>query len=218
MIASRSRWLLSHRGEARDQRGEIGMFAGLHQAEMPLRQSQLRLARHARRARECRARRSRRRPCARCRSLATRLRMTPAMRTAGSCAAKPRTTAAADCACRDTSSTSTTGRWKCAARSAVAPRRPDAPACAVEQAHHAFDDENLGAVRGLRRQGIEQRARHRPAIEIDARRAGGGGMKRRVDVIRSGFRRAHLRCRAGSARRARRASPWFCRRRNAARR
>ena len=61
---------------------------------------------------------------ARCFSLAARLRITPAMRTAGSCVAKPRTTAAADCACRDTSSTSTTGRPKCAARSAVAPRRP----------------------------------------------------------------------------------------------
>ncbi len=34
-----------HRGEAIDQRGKIGMFAGLHQAEMTLRQSERRIAR-----------------------------------------------------------------------------------------------------------------------------------------------------------------------------
>ena len=64
---------------------------------------------------------------ARCFSLAARLRMTPAMCTAGSCEANPLTTAAADCACRAISSTSTTGSAKCAARSAVAPRRPGVP-------------------------------------------------------------------------------------------
>ena len=132
---------------------------------------------------------------ARCRSLPTRLRITPAMRTAGSCAAKPRTTAAADCDCPDTSSTSSTGRPKCAARSAVAPRRPAAPG-AVEQAHDAFDDENVRAGCGLRGQRVEQRARHRPAVEIDARRAGRRGMERRIDIVRPGLGGAHARCRA----------------------
>ena len=37
---------LGHRGEAVDQRGEIGMLAGLHEAEMTFRQSERRLARH----------------------------------------------------------------------------------------------------------------------------------------------------------------------------
>ncbi len=37
---------LGHRGEAIDQRGKIGMLAGLHQAEMAFRQRQRRLARH----------------------------------------------------------------------------------------------------------------------------------------------------------------------------
>ncbi len=62
---------------------------------------------------------------------------------------------------------------------------------AVEQAHDAFDDENIGVVGGLRGERIEQCRRHRPGIEIDARRAGGGGMERRIDVIGPGFRRAH---------------------------
>ena len=37
---------LGHRGEAGDQRAEIGMLAGLNQAEMPFRQGQRGFARH----------------------------------------------------------------------------------------------------------------------------------------------------------------------------
>ena len=37
---------LGHRGKTIDQRGKIGMLAGLHQAEMTFRQSERRLARH----------------------------------------------------------------------------------------------------------------------------------------------------------------------------
>ena len=145
------------RRAARSATSRSAMLAGLDEAEMPLRQRQRRRRAARRRAPACRAPRWRRRRAARWRSLATRLRITPAMRTAGSCAAKPRTTAAADCACRDTSSTSTTGRPKCAARSAVAPRRPAAPLRAVEQAHDAFDHEDVGAGCGLRGQRVEQR-------------------------------------------------------------
>ena len=61
------------------------------------------------------------------RSLPTRLSTTPAIRTSGSCEQKPRTTAAADCACADTSSTSSTGNPNRAARSAAAPVRPRGP-------------------------------------------------------------------------------------------
>ena len=60
----------------------------------------------------------------RCRSEPTRLRTTLPMRTIGSCALQPRTTAAADWDCPETSSTRSTGRPKRAARSAVVPQRP----------------------------------------------------------------------------------------------
>ena len=62
---------------------------------------------------------------------------------------------------------------------------------AVEQSHHAFDDKNIRVARRLRGQGVEQRCRHRPGIEIDARRADGGGVESRIDIIRPGFGRAH---------------------------
>ena len=88
----------------------------------------VRFARHRAEDRNAESLRSRPATSARCRSLATRLRITPAIRTAGSCAAKPRTTAAADCDCPDTSSTSTTGKPKRAAISAVVPRCPVVPA------------------------------------------------------------------------------------------
>ena len=130
---------------------------------------------------------------ARCRSLPTRLRMTPAMRTAGSCVAKPRTTAAADCACRATSSTSTTGRPKCAARSAPSRRAARlAPATPSNRPMTPSITNEIRAV-GSPRAGerVEKSSRHRPAIEIDARRAGDRGMESRIDVIRPGFRRAH---------------------------
>ena len=61
----------------------------------------------------------------------------------------------------------------------------------LEQTHDAFDDEHVGAVSRLRGERVEERFRHRPAIEIDARRAGHRGMERRIDVIGPGFCRAH---------------------------
>ncbi len=85
------------------------------------------------------------------------------MRTAGSCAANPLTTAAADCACRDyiehQHDRKAEMRGKIGSRAASA---RDA-AGAVEQTHHAFDDENIRVVGGSRRQSVEQRGRHGPA-------------------------------------------------------
>ena len=102
---------------------------------------------------------------------------------------------------RETSSTSTTGKPKCAASSAVAPRGPGARH-AVEQAHDAFDHEDVCAVRRPRRQarranagGIAQLSRLTLGV------AGGGGMKGGIDIIRAAFRRAARRGRvARSAR------------------
>jgi len=62
---------------------------------------------------------------------------------------------------------------------------------AIEQAHDAFDDEDLGAGASMRGQGVEQQPWHRPGIEIDARGAGGRGVERRIDVIGAGLCRAH---------------------------
>ena len=56
---------------------------------------------------------------------------------------------------------------------------------AVEQPHDAFDHQDLGVARRIGRERIEQRRRHRPAVEIDARRAGRGGMERGIDVVRA---------------------------------
>jgi hypothetical protein len=38
-------------------------------------------------------------------------------------------------------------------------------------------------------QRVEKRRRHRPSIEIETLCSGGGGVKRRVDIIGPGFRR-----------------------------
>src|SRR5215472_11080503 len=63
---------------------------------------------------------------------------------------------------------------------------------AVEQAHNAFDDEYVGVRRSLCRQRVEQARRHRPGIQINARRAARGAVERRIDVIRPGLGGAHV--------------------------
>jgi len=68
---------------------------------------------------------------------------------------------------------------------------------AVEQAHGAFNDEDFRVTRGIGHQRIDQRRRHRPAVEIDAASAGCGGVERAIDVIGPGFRRAHRHAAAG---------------------
>ena len=172
-------------GEAIETRGKIGVLAGLHQAEMALGQCQRLVARQ--RADDRHVQRGdgvgHQHPV----PFAADAVEHDAERCGprGRDRAKPRTTAAAVCACAATSSTRSTGRPKRAARSAVAPERPGNPGDAVEQAHDAFDHQDLGVARRIGRERIEQRRRHRPAVEIDARRAGRGGMERGIDVVRA---------------------------------
>ncbi len=64
---------------------------------------------------------------------------------------------------------------------------PGAGGGSVEQAHDAFDDQQVCAVDRLGGHGVEQCRRHGPGIQIDARSARGGGMKRRIDVIGPGL-------------------------------
>jgi len=175
------------RGEPIEERSQIGMFAGLNETEMTLRSASA-ASRGTAPSTGMPTAAMASATSARWRSLATRLRMTPADAHGrivdGETTQPP---AAADCACRATSSTSTTGRPKCAARSAVAPRRPGLGGGSVEQAHDAFDDEQVCTVDRSGGHGVEQCRRHGPGIQIDARSARGSGVKRRIDVIGPGL-------------------------------
>ena len=62
---------------------------------------------------------------------------------------------------------------------------------AVEQAHGALDDEEVGMRGVLGHQRIDQRRRHGPAVEIEARPPGGRGMKARVDIVGPDLGRLH---------------------------
>ena len=62
---------------------------------------------------------------------------------------------------------------------------------AVEQAHRALDDDEVGAVRAAAGEGGEQVGMHRPGIEIDAGPAGRRGMEAGVDIVRSRLGAAH---------------------------
>ena len=69
--------------------------------------------------------------------------------------------------------------------------------CAPASARHRTDPMTPSITtmsapsRGLPGERVEQFSRHRPAVEIDARRAGDGRMESRIDVIRPGFGGAH---------------------------
>ena len=67
------------------------------------------------------------------------------------------------------------------------PRRRGHP---VEEPHRALDDEDV-RLRLRRGEVAEEGRRHRPAVEVDPRRAGRRGMERRVDVVRPRLRPAH---------------------------
>ena len=79
--------------------------------------------------------------------LPTRLSTTPATRTAGSKVAKPWTRAATDWLMADASTTSSDRRVE--QQRHVRGRRRGAVGRAVEQPHHPFDDQEVGAVRRL---------------------------------------------------------------------
>ena len=122
------------------------MLAGLNQTEMAFRQAEAGIAGAAPSTGTPSA--SIASVTAPWRSLATRLRMTPPRCTAGSCEAKPRTSAAVSIGPRETSTTSSTGKPKRAAnrrwRRAGRARRS-----AIEQAHDAFDQKNVGVPGGF---------------------------------------------------------------------
>ncbi len=68
---------------------------------------------------------------------------------------------------------------------------PGLAAHTVEQAHRALGDDDVGARHRLgsdRRQGG---VGHGETVEIDAGRAGGGGVERGIDVVRSVLHAAH---------------------------
>ena len=62
-----------------------------------------------------------------------------------------------------------------------------AGAGAVEQAHRRLDDQEIGSVRCLIGDAVEQRRAHGPAVEIEARRARGGFVEGRVDIVGAAF-------------------------------
>ena len=167
---------------------ETAVLARLHEAEMPLRQRERPRRAAARRAPECRARRSRRSPGRAWRALPTRLRITPATRHPPDRAPRsPSTSAAADCAhaAHVDHQHAPAGR-ACAARSAVLPaaasgrppsNRPITPSTSTSSAPR-------GAPRPAASSSL---GRHRPAVEVEARRAGRGGVEGRVDVVRPGL-------------------------------
>ena len=53
----------------------------------------------------------------------------------------------------------------------------------VEQPHHPLADEHLAACRGGGKGPAQGRIAHRPAIEIAARAAAGGGVEGRIDIV-----------------------------------
>ena len=177
-------------GEAIEQRHQIGMLARLHQAEMALRQSERGLARQRadNRHAEC----------------GDRVRDQGAMPFAadavqdhaGDAHARIVRCEATHQRCSrlrlprhvdDKDDRQAEMRGEVGGGAAAAGRR----AGAVEQAHDALDHQHVGAGSGVRSEAVEERRRHRPAVEIEARRAGRGGMKRRIDVIRPGLGRAY---------------------------
>ena len=97
----------------------------------------------------------------RCASEPTRFRITPAIRTAGSNERKPCTSAATERPCAAASTTSSTGASSSLATCAVEANSPVAGR-AVEQAHDALDDGDVG-LRRRRARTAARCARCRPA-------------------------------------------------------
>jgi len=62
---------------------------------------------------------------------------------------------------------------------------------AVEEAHGAFCNDNVGMECGVCRQFDDQIRVHRPGIEIKRRAPRGGGVKSRIDVIGTAFDRCN---------------------------
>src|SRR5262245_58349250 len=58
---------------------------------------------------------------------------------------------------------------------------------AVEQAHGGFEDEEISSGRGFIGDVVKELSAHGPAIEIEARCAGGSGVEGRVDIVGAAF-------------------------------
>jgi hypothetical protein len=67
----------------------------------------------------------------------------------------------------------------------------------VEQAHGAFEEDEIGIFSCVAGQRVEQSRRHRPAVEIDAGKACRGGVEAWVDIVGAGFGAAHLQAAPG---------------------
>src|SRR6516165_7362732 len=65
------------------------------------------------------------------------------------------------------------------------------PRYAIEQPHDAYDHQQLAIARGFADERVEQRGRHRPRVEVEPLYPGGGGMKRRIDIVGARFRRPY---------------------------
>ena len=61
---------------------------------------------------------------------------------------------------------------------------------AIEQAHGRFDYQEISAGRCLMGDAVEERRPHGPAVEIEAGRAGRGGVEGRVYIVWAAFGRA----------------------------
>ncbi len=73
----------------------------------------------------------------------------------------------------------------------MAPVRRGAASIPSIEAHDAFDDEHIRARGSFAQERIEQRRRHGPAVEIEARSAGRGFMEGGVDIVGAGLGALH---------------------------
>ena len=132
----------------------------------------------------------RRRPAAAAaawRSLATRLKTTPATSTSSRWRVKPSTSAAAEAPMPRASTTRITGRSNRLARSAVEPWPSAAPSnspITPSPSTRSAPAHDRIAQAG---QGLEA---HRPAVQIEAGPAGGAGMEHRIEVVGADLERA----------------------------
>ena len=68
---------------------------------------------------------------------------------------------------------------------------------AVEQAHDALGDGDVGRCRVAGHQIGQRAGRHRPGVEVEARPAGGHGMEGRIDIVRPALEGLHGKAAAG---------------------
>ena len=131
---------------------------------------------------------------ARWRSLATRLRITPASGTCGSCRAKPATRAATEAPCPravDDEHDRPAGQ---PASSAVEPASPSGPVPSKRPMTPSHTTMSARRSRSATRPS-QRRRPHRPGVEIEAGAAARRGVKGRVDVVGAALRRRDARAR-----------------------